>query len=39
VDRFLTPTELSRLMERAGLHAVTFRSLGMGTVTVHTGIA
>jgi demethylmenaquinone methyltransferase / 2-methoxy-6-polyprenyl-1,4-benzoquinol methylase len=39
VDRFLTPTELSRLMERAGLHAVTFRSVGMGTVTIHTGVA
>jgi demethylmenaquinone methyltransferase/2-methoxy-6-polyprenyl-1,4-benzoquinol methylase len=39
VDRFLTPAELSRLMELAGLHAVTRRLLGMGTVTVHTGIA
>ncbi len=39
VDRFLTPVELSRLMELAGLRGVTFRLLGMGTVTVHTGIA
>ncbi|HYB44150.1 MAG TPA: ubiquinone/menaquinone biosynthesis methyltransferase [Candidatus Methylomirabilis sp.] len=39
VDRFLTPVELSRLMERIGLRAITCRRLGMGTVTVHTGIA
>jgi demethylmenaquinone methyltransferase/2-methoxy-6-polyprenyl-1,4-benzoquinol methylase len=39
VDRFLTPIELSRLMEAAGLHGVTFRSLGMGSVTIHAGIA
>ena len=39
VDRFLPPGELSKLMERIGLRAVTYRRLGMGTVTVHTGIA
>jgi demethylmenaquinone methyltransferase/2-methoxy-6-polyprenyl-1,4-benzoquinol methylase len=39
VDRFLAPGELSRLMEVAGLRAVTFQSVGMGTVTIHTGIA
>jgi len=39
VDRFLTPPELSRLMELTGLRDVTFRRLGMGTVTIHTGIA
>lgn len=39
VDRFLAPGELSRLMERAGLRGVTYRRLGMGTVTVHVGIA
>jgi demethylmenaquinone methyltransferase/2-methoxy-6-polyprenyl-1,4-benzoquinol methylase len=38
VDRFLAPGELSKLMERIGLRAVTYRRLGMGTVTVHTGI-
>jgi demethylmenaquinone methyltransferase/2-methoxy-6-polyprenyl-1,4-benzoquinol methylase len=39
VDRFLTPAELSRLMEATGLRSVTFQLLGMHTVTVHTGIA
>jgi len=39
VDRFVTPDELSRLMEKVGLRGVTYRRLGMGTVTVHTGIA
>ncbi len=39
VDRFLAPGELSRLMEQVGLRGVTYRRLGMGTVTVHTGIA
>jgi len=39
VDRFLTPVELLRLMEAVGLRGVTYRRLGMGTITVHTGIA
>lgn len=39
VDRFVTPTELCRLMERVGLRGVSYRGLGFGTVTVHTGIA
>ena len=39
VDRFLPPPELSRLMEEVGLRGVRFRRLGMGSVTVHTGIA
>ncbi len=39
VDRFLTPAELSRLMEKVGLDGVGYRRLGMGTVTVHTGAA
>jgi len=39
VDRFVTPAELSRLMEKVGLRGVTYRGLGLGTVTVHTGIA
>lgn len=39
VDRFLAPAELKGLMERVGLRGVTWRRLGMGTVTVHTGIA
>ena len=38
VDRFVTPVELSRL-EKVGVRGVTYRGLGLGTVTVHTGIA
>jgi len=39
VDRFMTPERLKALMERVGLKAVTWRRLGMGTVTIHSGIA
>ena len=39
VDGFVTPGELGRLMERAGLTSVSYRRLGFGTVTVHSGIA
>ena len=39
VDGFVTPGELARHMERVGLRGVTYRGLGFGTVTVHTGIA
>jgi demethylmenaquinone methyltransferase/2-methoxy-6-polyprenyl-1,4-benzoquinol methylase len=39
VDRFVTPGELAGLMEKAGLRGVVYRRLGLGTVTVHTGIA
>jgi demethylmenaquinone methyltransferase/2-methoxy-6-polyprenyl-1,4-benzoquinol methylase len=39
VDRFLSPADLKALMERVGLKAVTWRRLGIGTVTIHTGIA
>lgn len=39
VDRFVTPGELARLMEKVGLRGVTYRRLGLGTVTVHVGIA
>ncbi len=39
VDRFLTPDELSRLLEKIGLRGVNYRRVGMGTVTIHTGIA
>lgn len=39
VDRFVSPEELKALMERVGLKAVTWRRHGMGTVTIHTGIA
>lgn len=39
VDRFVTPGELATLMEKVGLRGVTYRRLGLGTVTVHVGIA
>ena len=39
VDRFVTPTELSAVMEKVGLRGVRYRRLGLGTVTVHVGIA
>ena len=39
VDRFLSPPELGRLMESVGLRAVKFRRLGLGSVTIHTGVA
>jgi demethylmenaquinone methyltransferase/2-methoxy-6-polyprenyl-1,4-benzoquinol methylase len=37
VDRFVTPGELARLMERVGLSDVRITRLGLGTVTVHVG--
>jgi demethylmenaquinone methyltransferase/2-methoxy-6-polyprenyl-1,4-benzoquinol methylase len=39
VDRFVTPGELAALMEKVGLRGVSYRRLGLGTVTIHTGIA
>jgi demethylmenaquinone methyltransferase/2-methoxy-6-polyprenyl-1,4-benzoquinol methylase len=39
VDRFVTPGELVTLMEKVGLRGVTYKRLGLGTVTIHTGIA
>ncbi|MBI2525988.1 MAG: class I SAM-dependent methyltransferase [Candidatus Rokubacteria bacterium] len=39
VDRFLSPADLAHLMESAGLRGVTWRRLGLGSVTIHTGIA
>ena len=39
VDRFVTPNELVTLMGQVGLRGVTYRRLGLGTVTIHTGIA
>src|SRR5205807_9178963 len=38
VERFVTPAELGRLMERAGLSAVRWRRLGLGTIAVHVGM-
>lgn len=39
VERFVTPEELGRLMEGVGLRAVSWRRLGLGSVTIHSGIA
>ena len=38
VDRFVTPDELVRLMEKVGLRAVGHRRLGLGTIAVLTGV-
>jgi demethylmenaquinone methyltransferase/2-methoxy-6-polyprenyl-1,4-benzoquinol methylase len=39
VDRFVTPAELARRMEGAGLREVGWRRLGLGTIALHTGLA
>lgn len=39
VERFVTPRELSGLMERVGLRDATYRRLGLGTVAIHAGTA
>lgn len=39
VDRFLTPAELARLMTEVGLRDVTWRTVGLGTVALHVGLA
>lgn len=39
VERFVTPPELAGLMRRAGLRDVGWRRLGLGSVTIHAGIA
>jgi demethylmenaquinone methyltransferase / 2-methoxy-6-polyprenyl-1,4-benzoquinol methylase len=39
VARFVTPDELTRLMEAAGLRAVKRRRLGLGTIAVHVARA
>lgn len=38
VDRFVTPAELARMMMEVGLHDVTYRSLGLGTVALHVAV-
>jgi demethylmenaquinone methyltransferase/2-methoxy-6-polyprenyl-1,4-benzoquinol methylase len=38
VERFVTPGELARMMTKVGLHQVTYRRLGLGTIAVHIGI-
>ena len=37
VDRFVTPAELTRLMNAAGLRDVRVRRVALGTVTIHAG--
>jgi len=39
VDRFVTPDELTELMEKVGLRDVTYRRFGLGTIALHVGIA
>lgn len=39
VERFLTPPALTELMAEVGLRAVKAQSLGLGTVSIHTGVA
>ena len=39
VERFVTPDELARLMEEAGLREVSHRRLGLGTIALVTGVA
>jgi demethylmenaquinone methyltransferase/2-methoxy-6-polyprenyl-1,4-benzoquinol methylase len=39
VARFVSPDELGRLMERAGLSHVRYRRLGLGTIALHVGTA
>ena len=39
VDRFMTPPGLATLMDEVGLRSVKHWRLGLGTVTIHTGIA
>jgi demethylmenaquinone methyltransferase/2-methoxy-6-polyprenyl-1,4-benzoquinol methylase len=38
VERFVAPDELARTMERAGLHDVRYRRLGLGTIALHVGL-
>jgi len=37
VERFVTPRELTRLLEQAGLRDVGYRRLGLGTIAIHVG--
>jgi demethylmenaquinone methyltransferase / 2-methoxy-6-polyprenyl-1,4-benzoquinol methylase len=38
VERFVTPAELARMMEKAGLREVSYHRLGLGTIAVHAGV-
>ena len=37
VARFVSPAELARIMERAGLRRVEYRRLALGTIALHVG--
>jgi demethylmenaquinone methyltransferase/2-methoxy-6-polyprenyl-1,4-benzoquinol methylase len=37
VERFVSPSELARLMARTGLRDVRWRTVGLGTVALHVG--
>src|SRR5881397_4024086 len=37
VEKFVTPADLAELMERAGLRAVHYRRLALGTIALHVG--
>jgi len=39
VERFVTPDELARMMEKVGLHEVRCRRFGLGTIALHVGVA
>jgi demethylmenaquinone methyltransferase/2-methoxy-6-polyprenyl-1,4-benzoquinol methylase len=39
VDRFPAPAGLARLMGEVGLRGVQYRRVGLGSITIHTGIA
>jgi len=39
VDGFVTPSQLAKLMGRVGLTRVTWRTVGLGTVALHVGVA
>ena len=39
VERFVTPGELARMMEKAGLRRVSWRRFGLGTIALHIGVA
>lgn len=39
VEGFLGPEELRQAMQDAGLRGVSYRTTGLGTITIHTGIA
>ena len=37
VENFLGPQELAQMMEKVGLHGVTYKMMGLGTVALHSG--